>query len=704
MSYVTLNEAASFLGVSKSTLRNWDKSGKLRAVRHPINDYRVYALTDLQAIQAQLPFGADIVPVNDSIRPMDTRSTRAFVSRLHNILRDNDSHSNIIERFDELTKLLFLKLVAESAGSQDLFTRNPGEGDEDYARRIRAAYADAARTNSSVIPSTFATLAANDSAVCECATAMAQVTFRNAALDVKGLAYEEVIKNTFDKNDNQQFFTPPPIVKFMVEMMAGNLKGAVCDPASGTAGFLIEVLKSGSNPSSLTALEIDERLAWVSGMNLFAHGAKKAAAHWLPSGGTLGTGAERFFGGFDAIITNPPFGSDFTDTTLLESYSLGKGRTSRRRGILFLERCHQLLRDKGMLAFIIDEGVLNLPSSEDVRHFISERFQIHAVVSLPDTAFMPYASVNASILFLQKRANGNSMPGHETFMARAEKVGRKGNGDDDFVYDEAGVGRANSDLSEIVELFQSFQRTGKVPSSELAYGADIAANLADDPEGWRLDFRYHHPARNQSRKQLARAKGRLMLLSEVCGERNQTMIPSTEMPDQTILYTGLAHIEAASGIAHQVSTATNSLKSAVRRYEPGDVIFAKMRPNLRKVALMDFSEGGYVSPECIVLTPKEKNGKPIIDPLLLSVLLRSDLVYGQIMHLIAGIGRPRLAASDLRRVLIPSASSAAQEQWRAQYLSAMTAAETLKKKADELIADAARMEREAIANLAKEFV
>ena len=48
--FVTLAEAASYLGVSKATLRNWDKAGKLRAVRHPINKYRVYALNDLQQI------------------------------------------------------------------------------------------------------------------------------------------------------------------------------------------------------------------------------------------------------------------------------------------------------------------------------------------------------------------------------------------------------------------------------------------------------------------------------------------------------------------------------------------------------------------------------------------------------------------------------------------------------------------------------
>lgn len=704
MSYVTLKEAASFLGVSKATLRNWDKSGKLRAVRNPINDYRVYALSDLQAISARLPFDDQTEDAAPPAPSMDVRATRALVSRLHNILRDYDSHSNIIERFDELTKLLFLKLITEAEpDTREFLERGPQEDDTSYALRIRAGYADAAKMNSSIVPTTFASLRTNDSAICECATALAQVYFHNAGLDVKGLAYEEIIKNTFDKNDNQQFFTPSTIVKFMVEMMGGRLKGHICDPAAGTGGFLIEALKSEAPAASLTALEIDERLAWVAGMNLFTHGASNAESHWLPHGGTLGREAERFFGRFDAIITNPPFGSDFTDTVLLPTYRLGEGRASRRRGILFLERCYQLLKSGGMLVIIIDEGVLTLPSAEDVRRFITDHFKVHAIVSLPETAFMPYATVNASILFLQKPGRGEPKE-CKTFFAKAEKVGRKSNGDDDFVYDEAGAGRMNSDLPAIADLLRSFRKTGEVPASELAYAADLLSNLLEEQNGWRIDFRYHHPSRKLSRLQLARAKGRLMLLSEICQERNQTMIPSKEYPDQTILYTGLANIEAGSGLAHQVPTPTNSLKSAVKRYEPGDIIFARMRPNLRKVALMDFDDGGYVSPECIVLTVKEENGHPVIDPMLLSVLLRSDLVYGQIMHLIAGIGRPRLALSDLRRVLIPSANYAAQEQWRARYLSGISSAELLKKKAAELIADAARMEREAVEQLAKEFI
>jgi excisionase family DNA binding protein len=46
--YLTVSTAASFLGVSPSTLRNWDREGKLKAIRHPINRYRLYSKRELQ--------------------------------------------------------------------------------------------------------------------------------------------------------------------------------------------------------------------------------------------------------------------------------------------------------------------------------------------------------------------------------------------------------------------------------------------------------------------------------------------------------------------------------------------------------------------------------------------------------------------------------------------------------------------------------
>jgi DNA (cytosine-5)-methyltransferase 1 len=48
--YITIKNAALILGVSKPTLRNWDKSAKLKAYRHPINNYRVYKIEDIEKL------------------------------------------------------------------------------------------------------------------------------------------------------------------------------------------------------------------------------------------------------------------------------------------------------------------------------------------------------------------------------------------------------------------------------------------------------------------------------------------------------------------------------------------------------------------------------------------------------------------------------------------------------------------------------
>lgn len=46
--YLRIKEAAEFLGISELTLRNWDKKGKLTAHRHPVNNYRLYKISDLE--------------------------------------------------------------------------------------------------------------------------------------------------------------------------------------------------------------------------------------------------------------------------------------------------------------------------------------------------------------------------------------------------------------------------------------------------------------------------------------------------------------------------------------------------------------------------------------------------------------------------------------------------------------------------------
>lgn len=83
--YATLAEAASYLSVSKATLRNWDKAGKLRAVRDPMNGYRVYAIADLRQIQSRLPLGDEALPAKEhrKLSPAALRSLWVAQANAH---------------------------------------------------------------------------------------------------------------------------------------------------------------------------------------------------------------------------------------------------------------------------------------------------------------------------------------------------------------------------------------------------------------------------------------------------------------------------------------------------------------------------------------------------------------------------------------------------------------------------------------------
>ena len=58
--YITIKQASKILGVSALTLRNWDKNGKLKAHRHPINNYRVYKIEDLEALIKEIENGTGL--------------------------------------------------------------------------------------------------------------------------------------------------------------------------------------------------------------------------------------------------------------------------------------------------------------------------------------------------------------------------------------------------------------------------------------------------------------------------------------------------------------------------------------------------------------------------------------------------------------------------------------------------------------------
>ena len=504
---------------------------------------------------------------------------------------------------------------------------------------------------------------------------------------MKGVAYEDTIRGTFDKNDNQQFFTPYQIVDFMVQLLTDHLHGTICDPACGTGGFLTKIPNTGAK-QTLLGFEVDERLAWISNLNLLIHGMKCFNIAALPSGGSLGEKANSFFNTVDVILTNPPFGSDYTDRALLDTFTLGRNKPSRRRGILFIEQAWNLLKENGLLGIIIDQSVLNATSNYDVRKFILSHYKIKAIIELPETAFMPYANVNSSIMILEKVLKEN--PQKSIFYAKSEKIGRKNNGDDDYIYSCSQAPKLDSDLNDIVDKWKQYL-AGNFIDEEKYFIADFDCSRQENPT-LRIDYAYHHPFREKSKKQLEKSAYELKTLAELCEERNHSFIPSSDEGTPVILYTGLANIESFSGRAIQVPTPAASIKSSVKRYEPGDIIFAKMRPSLRKISVMNFDKGGYVSSECSVLTVrKNTDGEDIINPYLLSALLRSDFVFGQIMSYVTGIGRPRISQQMLRKILIPYPPQDIQTMVMLSLNSTMDLVRQLREKASLLNAEADTM-------------
>ena len=161
------------------------------------------------------------------------------------------------------------------------------------------------------------------------------------------------------------------------------------------------------------------------------------------------------------ILTNPPFGSTINkaEKPYLSNYTLGKTKDAKGKEkerprqsseILFIERIFNFLKpSKGKAAIVLPDGILTNSSSQYVRDFILEKFQLLAVVSLPQCAFAHFgAGVKASIIFVRKR-DDDEMPNENEaiFMAAPELIG----------YDASGR-KTESQLDEIVRKYEEFQK------------------------------------------------------------------------------------------------------------------------------------------------------------------------------------------------------------------------------------------------------
>lgn len=248
--------------------------------------------------------------------------------------------------------------------------------------------------------------------------------------DVKGDAYEGLLqKNAEDtKSGAGQYFTPRPLIQAIVDVVRPAPNERICDPASGTGGFLLAAHNYIAHHydldrdqrrflkfDALRGWEIVDNTARLCLMNLFLHGigSDEEGREPVHVGDSLRSSAGEYF---DVVLTNPPFGRKSSVTYINE-----KGREEREVSVVvrddfwastsnkqlnFLQHVYTLLKINGRAAVVVPDNVLfEGGAGESIRRKLLDDCDVHTLLRLPTGIF--YANgVKANVLFFDKKPAG----------------------------------------------------------------------------------------------------------------------------------------------------------------------------------------------------------------------------------------------------------------------------------------------------------
>lgn len=270
--------------------------------------------------------------------------------------------------------------------------------------------------------------------------------------DTKGDLYEYLLSKLTTAGINGQFRTPRHIIRAMVEMVEISKDSRICDPSTGTGGFLTvayeyllekytsedgiereplfdengqpllyangkpieNVLYSGDllepedrahiDTDMFHGFDFDATMLRVAAMNLVMHGIKEPDIHYQD---TLSQSFSEKFPkeakeGFSVIYANPPFKGSLDEEDVCPEV-LRKVKTKKTE-LLFVALIERMLRVGGQSATIVPDGVLfgSSKAHQQLRKMLVENNQLEAVISLPSGVFKPYAGVSTAIIIFTK--------------------------------------------------------------------------------------------------------------------------------------------------------------------------------------------------------------------------------------------------------------------------------------------------------------
>ena len=311
--------------------------------------------------------------------------------------------------------------------------------------------------------------------------------------DAMGDVYEYVLGKMAASGNNGQFRTPRHIIRMMVELMRPTLKDVICDPAMGSAGFIVESAKYINEHYQADLLQrnnlehykhdmfhgfdTDQTMLRIGAMNMMLHGVDNPDISYQDSLSTDNTDTDSY----TLCLANPPFAGTLDKDSI--SKSLLAIASTTKTELLFVSLFLRMLQLGGRCASIVPDGVLfgNSKAHKTLRKELVDNQQLQAVISMPSGVFQPYSGVSTAILIFTKTNAGGT-----------DKVWFYDMKADGYSLDQKRNEVAESDIPDIIARFHNLaaeeERTRKeqsflVPVEEIREkGYDLSMNKYKEVE------------------------------------------------------------------------------------------------------------------------------------------------------------------------------------------------------------------------------
>ena len=684
-----VNGLASRMNVSATTISRW-MTGDSRPRPTLEGRLRAYALQQ-QRLARSSSIGVDDSGYSTASAEHRVRTAvGATLREIREILHRSGRLSSRHEALDEIAKLLFAHVVSIDTGGEGIGrhilqdSRSPATTLSEFVAESFHSFLPQPLSIELGVSDFELQLRPTEDRLSlelmDCfATKAPKAEFLQARgagqLDILNEAFGQFLVDSFvDERELGQYLTPTEVVRTMVALGLDSLEdgvfeslfspdesqrsGVILDPSCGVGSFLAEALRVlyakarvRLAPADLerwvtsvlrhTIMGIDksERMIRLATTNLALFGVPAANLHLANSllrVGTDGELCESLVGRASLILTNPPFGAEFSGHDL-SGYQIARTGGVRRpktvdSEILFLERYLDWLAPHGVLVSIVPDSVLtNRGLFGELRGVISESAELLSVVSLPKVTFEAAGtSTKTSILHLRKKRKESD---RKTFFAICSNIG----------YDVTTKGsqrhRIPKDNGQLPQILG--EAMGTLPS-------EVGRWVLLERDAVRWDATYHASLPRNMQLRLEDLESGGLLVRNVASLSRERADPR-RFGEEEFRYVEISDVDARTcEVGHKLVRCRDAPSRARKVIRSGDILVSTVRPERRTVGVVgEELDEGVCSTGFAVLRP---NG---IDSHTLARLLQSDFVNAQILRNNVGIAYPAVDEDCLSDVLLP---------------------------------------------------